>query len=151
MKAYFKRLFDYDKHTNLLITDLILNSKNQDRSIKTMAHLLASPEIWLSRSKNEPTDSFIVWPDWPIDSFKKRIIENHLNWTTFLESLSEDAFKQKICYHNSKGEYFEDPLTDIVTHVINHGTHHRAQIGLYLKAEGTELPFTDFIAFIRNC
>ncbi len=150
MKAYFKRLFDYDQYTNLLILDLIGKTKNNAKACRTMAHLLASQRIWLTRSKLESTDKFVVWPEWPVDSLKLQINENHQSWVDFLETLNSLDFDKMISYHNSKGEYFEDQLSDILTHVINHGTHHRAQIGLYLKTEGIELPFTDYIAFTRN-
>ena len=150
MKTYFKRLFDYDKHVNLLLTDLILKTRNQEQACKTMAHLLASQRIWLTRSKLEPTDKFAVWPEWQTDSLKSHIVENYQNWVDFLETLSSDDFDKMIGYKNSKGEHFEDQLSDIITHVINHGTHHRAQIGMYLKEDGIVLPFTDYIAFTRN-
>ncbi len=150
MKTYFKRLFDYDKHVNLLLTDLILKTSNQEKTGKTMAHLLASQRIWLTRSKLEPTDNFAVWPDRQADLLKSQIIENHQNWVDFLETRNSGDFDKMIAYQNSKGEHFEDQQSDIITHVINHGTHHRAQIGLYLKEEGVVLPFTDFIAFTRN-
>ncbi len=62
----------------------------------------------------------------------------------------ELEFDKIVPYQNSKGVNYTNNLSDIITHVINHGTHHRAQIGQLLKQAGIEkLPMTDYIAFVR--
>ncbi|MDB5154777.1 MAG: hypothetical protein JWR54_3528, partial [Mucilaginibacter sp.] len=55
-----------------------------------------------------------------------------------------------ISYKNLKGDDFENKLSDVLAHLINHGTHHRAQVGQHLKLAGVELPNTDYIFYIRN-
>ena len=49
------------------------------------------------------------------------------------------------------GAPYEDKLLGILSHVINHGTHHRAQMGQQLLFAGaTELPPTDLIFYLRD-
>jgi uncharacterized damage-inducible protein DinB len=70
---------------------------------------------------------------------------------TYLDGLQPDDFEKIISYKNSRGDAFENRLSDILAHVINHGTHHRAQIGQQLKSGGLEnLPITDYIFYIRE-
>lgn len=53
-------------------------------------------------------------------------------------------------YANSEGTPFETPLRDILTHVANHGTHHRAQIVLVLREAKIAPPPTDYIFYVRK-
>lgn len=76
--------------------------------------------------------------------------KNYEEWAAYLKTLQPEDFDRLISYKNTKGMPFNDQLGDIIGHVINHGTHHRAQIGQLLKAVGAELPVTDYIHYIRN-
>ena len=60
------------------------------------------------------------------------------------------ALDAPVAYTNSSGTAFETPLRDILTHVVNHGTHHRAQIALVLREAGIAPPATDYIYFVRE-
>ncbi len=146
MKEYFARLFDYDTHVNLQIAGLIKTSNHPPKVIELMSHLLSAQQIWLSRCTVMPFDNYQLWPKWDIDTFTDIIETNKKDWANFLQS--ETDIYRNVAYKNSKGEKFSASLTDILAHVINHGTHHRAQIGLLLKqSTGIELPFTDYIYF----
>jgi len=60
-------------------------------------------------------------------------------------------FEKNIYYKNLKGIAYKNKLADILAHVINHGTHHRAQAGQQLKFAGFEnLPITDYIFYVRD-
>lgn len=150
MKSYFLQLFDYDLTTNLAIIDMIQLAGISGEPIKLMAHLLASQQIWLSRCECDPIPRDAQWPDWPADSLKAIAEQNITDWVNFLEKQSPDDFNKIITYKNSKGIAFSNPLQEILAHLINHGTHHRAQIGIYLKQAGLQLSPTDYIFYLRQ-
>jgi uncharacterized damage-inducible protein DinB len=150
MKDHFIRLFNYDTHTNLLMTEMIINAGSPEKPVQLMAHLLAAQQIWLARCKGEPAIGGALWPDWKADTFAKTIDENSNGWIDFLNGPGPADFDKLVSYKNSKGEDFKNKLIDILAHAINHGTHHRAQAGQYLKSGGTDLPFTDYIFYIRQ-
>ena len=150
MKAYFTRLFHYDLHANMLLIDTIITSNTQGKAVELMAHLLVAQQIWLKRCRLDPSAGDAQWPDWPADSLKAIARQNHADWTGFLENLSADNFNGTITYPNSKGLVFNNTLSDILAHLINHGTHHRAQAGQYLKQAGVPLPNTDYIFYLRQ-
>lgn len=149
MKTHFITLFKYDRFVNLMILEMIKKSGNPHETVRLMAHLLAAQQTWLNRCKNEPAQNYALWPDWQADSFEQRINSNHQEWINLLEYLSPDDFENIISYKNSRGDAFENKLSDILTQVINHGTHHRAQIGQHLNLAGAELLNTDYISYIR--
>lgn len=149
MKAYFTRLFNYDQQASLLIVKTIFEVSSPEKPVQLMAHLLAAQQIWLGRCKSE-TANVALWPDWKADVFEAIIQQNHQQWRNFLDDPEELEFDKIVPYQNSKGVNYTNNLSDIITHVINHGTHHRAQVGQHLKLAGIEkLPMTDYIAFVR--
>ena len=54
-----------------------------------------------------------------------------------------------VAYVNSKGEHFTSSVSDIITHVLAHGSYHRGQIASSLRDAGHEPAYTDFIHAVR--
>ena len=150
MKAYFIQLFNYDHYTNLLIAETILKTGDTEKPTQLMAHMLAAQQIWLNRCKSLPATGVALWPDWKAETFEQIINDNHRSWINFLDYLDPDDFDKIISYKSLKGDSFENKLRDILAHVINHGTHHRAQAGQHLKLAGVDLPITDYIFYLRT-
>ena len=123
---------------------------NPERAVQIMAHLLGAQQVWLTRCKGEPAMAGAIWPDWKADVFELTISNNHEGWVNFLETLAPADFDQMIAYKDSKGNSHQNKLADVLIQITNHGVHHRAQIGQLLKQTGTDLPFTDYIFYVRQ-
>jgi len=150
MKTYFLKLFNYDQFANKAILKAIVDAREPEQAVKVMAHLLAAQQVWINRCKGLPTTGTVLWPDWKTDTFEKMIDDNHAVWIDFIHGLNLEDFDKIIAYKTLKGDSYENQLEDILAHVINHGTHHRAQAGQQLKFAGVEnLPLTDYIFYIR--
>jgi uncharacterized damage-inducible protein DinB len=150
MKTYFLRLFDYDRCANEVMISLINKANNPEASVKLMAHLLASQQVWFYRCAGSTGAAPNIWPEGNPDNFAEVVKNSNLSWVELLNKLENDEFDKQIDYKNSRGDAFSNQLVDILGHVINHSTHHRAQIGQQLKAGGANLPFTDYIIYIRS-
>ena len=150
MKSYFIQLLNYDRYANLQVLEMIIKGDRPAKPVQLMAHLLAAQQVWLNRCKGEPAIGGVLWPDWPADALGQIINKNHRGWMTFLEKLDNDDFEKLVSYKDSKGNGFENKLSDILAHMINHGTHHRAQAGQHLKLAGADLPATDYIFYLRT-
>jgi uncharacterized damage-inducible protein DinB len=150
MKDYFIRLLNYDRYANLRILAALLQTEGHVKAEQLMAHLLTAQQVWLGRCIDKPANIITLWPDWKADTFEQIINDNHHKWLIYLESLNDNDFEQTIHYKSLQGDNFETKLSDILTHLINHGTHHRAQAGQHLKLAGTDLPNTDYILFARQ-
>ena len=148
MKNYFINLLHYDRYANSRILDTLNKTEDHAKAEQLMAHLLIVQQVWLDRCLNKPADITSTWPDWKAGTFEQKINENHQQWLAYLENLHDNDFDQSIHYKNFKGDDFETRLTDILTQLINHGTHHRAQAGQHLKLAGTDLPNTDYMLFV---
>jgi uncharacterized damage-inducible protein DinB len=150
MKNHFIRLLNYDRYANLRILAALLQREDHAQAEQLMAHLLVAQQVWLGRCIGKSANIATLWPDWKADTFEKRINENYQQGLTYLESLSDDDFELSIHYKNLQGDSFETKLTDVLTQLFNHGTHHRAQAGQHLKLAGADLPNTDYIVFVRQ-
>ncbi|HEY9002632.1 MAG TPA: DinB family protein [Mucilaginibacter sp.] len=150
MKDYFIRLLHYDRYANLQILATLLQTEDYTKAEQLMAHLLTAQQVWLGRCIGKPANITTLWPDWKADTFEQTINDNYQQWLTYLESLNDNDFARSIYYKNLQGDDFETKLSDILAHLINHGTHHRAQAGQQLKLGGADLPYTDYIVFVRQ-
>jgi len=149
MKNYFTSLLNYDCYANKLILTIIKKTNEPEKPVQLMAHLLAAQQVWYNRCAGLPAFSGVLWPDWKADIFEQMINDNHSKWIGFLNKIDDADFEKQIQYQNSKGDTFNNKLADILAHLINHGTHHRAQAGQLLKLDGEILPNTDYIAYLR--
>lgn len=151
MKDYFIRLFGYDRYANTLICQSMEQASRPEKAVQLMAHLLVTQQSWLGRCRQQPLPGLVVWPDWQADRFATLIEENHTAWVSYLQGLQATDFDTMVPYRNTKGAAFSNTIADITAHVINHGTHHRAQIGQVLKQAGlAQLPATDYIFYLRD-
>jgi len=153
MKAYFTRLFQYDCYANQTILEAIIKAGGPEKAVQLMAHILAAQQIWLNRCLGLPPANVELWagPGTPATDLAEKISKNHDAWIEYVARLSDPDFDKTIHYQNLRGDKWESRLVDILAHIINHGTHHRAQIGQLLKFAGAEnLPVTDYIAYIRQ-
>lgn len=150
MRDHFIKLFDYDRYVNQRMMRMITDAGNPERPVQIMAHLLGAEQVWLTRCKGEPAIAGAIWPNWQSDVFEQTINDNHAGWISFLKTLAPDEFDRQISYKDSKGNSHQNKLSDVLIQITNHGVHHRAQMGQLLKQTGTELPFTDYIFYIRQ-
>ncbi len=153
MKTYFINLFKYDRWASELILKSLIEANSPEKPVQLMTHMLAAQQVWFNRCMGLPPAAVELWQ--PLGAghkdFTAAIAENNMNWLSLLDALKEHDFDRVISYKNTRGDSFESTIHDIITQVINHGTHHRAQIGQLLKAAGTEsLPMTDYIFYLRT-
>ncbi|WP_188051464.1 DinB family protein [Flavobacterium sp. GP15] len=147
MKEEFKELFEYNYHFNEKLIKIISeNTQSVSAKIfKLLNHLINAQQIWNARIKNEK--EFEVWQ---INNWN--IIENinKENYSKTLNIINEIDIDNIIEYTNSKEIKFSNKIKDILFHIINHSTYHRAQIATELKICGIEPINTDYIFYKRK-
>lgn len=147
MKAHFTELYRYNRWANQLILSQL---PEQARPLKLFAHVAAAQVIWLSRIKDQTNFQQPVWPEYHMEELKAKSEESDQAWLDFVQNYSMVTFEEVIRYQTTGGNSFETKLGDIITHVANHGTHHRAQISSLIREAGHVPPQTDFIFYCRT-
>lgn len=147
MKEEFKELFEYNYHSNEKLIQLI--SKNlhnvSEKTFKLLNHIINAQQIWNARIKNEKEVDV-----WQLNEWNLILNMNNQNHSKTLHIISEINIELVIEYTNSKGIKFSNKIKDILFHVINHSTYHRAQIATDLKNCGIEPLNSDYIFYRRN-
>ncbi|MBT8222778.1 MAG: damage-inducible protein DinB, partial [Eudoraea sp.] len=68
---------------------------------------------------------------------------------TFEIIRNTDNFERRIDYQNSEGRMYSNSLQDILFHIINHSTHHRAQMATAFRNNNLEPLTLDYIFYKR--
>lgn len=113
----------------------------------TLNHLAAVDRIWLARVRGEPSpfDHLDAWVSSDRAELRRYLEVGVTAWHQRLDDVGDDALLTPLTYHNMAGEPQQRPLLDIVSHLVNHGTHHRGQITTVLTALGHPAPKLDYI------
>ncbi len=148
MKKNLTRLFEYNLWANKKFGEVLLSEAfNHPKILTFVSHLLNAQLIWFDRINGKISETK-VWAEYPIEEAIEKLILSSEQWITRIAE--ENDLDQKISYRNSIGASYESVLSDIMTHVANHGTHHRGQMALLLREEGIAPPASDFIFFSRD-
>ena len=125
--------------------------KTSDKNVlDTLVHVFAADRVWLSRVQGPPRATFIDPPDHDFAVLGREWPALYQLWQEWLAPLTDDGAQAKVKYHDMKGNPYEQPLWQILLHVVNHGTHHRGQAAGFLRAMGYTPPALDLIAFYRT-
>ena len=147
---YFIHLFEYnDWATKLAANSVIASDKKEERSTELLSHIVSAQTIWLNR---------ILGNNFTIDPWQKLLPEECTiqstqiasEWISLLKKFKDSDLAKRIEYKNLKGDSFTNSIKDIITHVINHSTYHRAQIAQLVRQSGGEAAKTDYIVYQRQ-
>lgn len=150
LKDHFIHLFKYNDWATRRNAESIMKLKKKNiKAEELQSHIISAQEIWLNRvlGKDIITDP---WNRLTETEWISKSIPLTAEWINFLEGLHETDFEKRVEYANTKGEQFTNTIKDIVIHVINHSTYHRAQIASLIRQAGGEPAKTDYIFYQRQ-
>jgi len=130
-------MFDYDRWANLQWLDAANSLGKQD----ILLHIVEAQVTWLTRIEGTP-----VWQP-TLEDFGIHLDRSVGRWKRFL--LGADLGKV-ISYTTSRGDHYDSEVSEIIRHVINHGTYHRGQLRGIAGERGMDFPETDYIHFVRS-
>lgn len=116
----------------------------------TLNHILLADKIWYGRCINQPIT--VSGLDEELYSHRnqlqKEINHQSVKWNELLKQIDADKLEKIIEYRTTEGSDKSLPFANIISHVINHGTHHRGQISAALTQFGYPAPEIDLPFFI---
>ena len=147
MKAFFHQLFDYNFYCNKKFIETCAQLEGvPEQSKRLFSHLLNAHHIWNARILGqEPAQA--VWDVHEVAAWSDLHYQNQRD--SFEIITNADPFDKRITYETTEGRTFSNTLQDILFHVINHSTHHRAQIAVDFRANGLEPLALDYIFYKR--
>lgn len=147
MKTFYKELFEYNHHMNQKVIQSFVqhSDKASEKAVKLINHILNAHQIWNNRIDPKEDVSSV----WQIHSLGKLKEMDTYNFERSIEILEETKSDTELEYTNTRGLTFKNKVKDVLFHVINHSTYHRAQIASDFKESGIVPEVTDYIVYKR--
>ena len=151
MQAYLEDLFAYHHWANrTILQTLVATGTPPDSVVNLFSHLLNAHFIWLDRIE-QTSPTYAVWQVHALADLHDLAQQAHDRTMDLLQSAEYgDGFSHSVSYQNFKGMKFENTVLEILTHVANHSTHHRAQVAQLLRQHSIPPPATDYIFYRRD-
>ena len=118
--------------------------------LNTLAHVFAADRIWFDRVNGWPREAFITDADRSLDVLQEAWPELLAGWRRWTSALDENRLNERIVYTDMAGKSHQSLPSEIILHVVNHGTHHRGQVSGFLRTLGHTPPPLDLIRFYRG-
>jgi uncharacterized damage-inducible protein DinB len=162
MKQLLQQYAAYNLWANKIITEKILqlNEEVINKEIqssfgslyKTVVHLMDIESLWWQRLK------LAEHPIWPginfngnFEDLSQQLIFLSKQWHNWVLNTNEINLTHVFEYHNSKKEFFKQPVYEMLMQVFNHQTYHRGQLVTMMhELDIKKIPATDFIVFSRK-
>lgn len=148
MQSFLLDKFQYTFDKNQEMIAYLLKHENQlNDSIKVLiSHTINAHEIWITRILKIPTH-FSVWQ---LHEYNEMIEIDKDNFELTKRILVEKDLNEKIEYVTSTGESYSNILNELLFHVVNHSSYHRAQINTELKRIDLKPLITDYVFYKRE-
>jgi len=109
------------------------------------SHTLNAQHIWAKRVLEQEPD-VAVWALLQPEQFEA--VSNN-NFVLIRKIFEQVPLDREIQYSTASGESYSGQVKDILFHLVNHSTYHRAQISSIFKKNGISPPITDYIMLKR--
>lgn len=161
--AHFKHLARYNEWATMRLLSALERVSDQDyrrdaglffKSIHgTLNHLLVGEHLlWRRRfaegiSPKVALDAEVVTDR---ETLLASLLEGAQSWESLIESWPHQRFEGVLSYTTMRGTAATLPFALTLTHVFNHGTHHRGQVTVAMTSMGYPCPELDMVYWLQG-
>lgn len=148
MKDFYIDKFQYtfDKNQEMIAYLCENESVLTEKIHVLISHILNAHEIWMTRILKSPTKYGV----WELQEYFNMAKIDKENFELTKQILAEKDLNGKVDYKTSTGEFYSNVLHELLFHVVNHSSYHRAQINSELKNLGLKPLITDYVFYKRQ-
>ena len=157
----FRRLYDYNSWANhrTLEACAALNDEQFTRDLHssfrsvrdTLVHICWSSGCGASGGIGRSPDKYPPASDFPnLESVRRRWAEVERNLLDYVAALKPEDIDRVIAHKTTAGVPQSAPLSQMLQHLVNHGTYHRGQVATMLRQLDAKPIGTDLILFYRE-
>lgn len=118
----------------------------------TLVHILDTQWYWRKGAQSGKLPTKTLTPkDFPtLLSMRCKWDEEDRLFLQYVKGLSQSKLNSSVTYNWLWARPRSRPLWHILQHIVNHGTHHRSEIGQVLAVLGQSPKDLDFIKFVAK-
>ena len=107
--------------------------------------------VYLRRMQGHRSEPMLNYENFPtLTAVEDRWREVEKQLRAYVASLDEQSLHESVEYDSASGGVQRNSRLQLLQHVANHGTDHRAQILVMLHMMGAETMPQDFIYYLRE-
>ena len=150
------KLISYNRWANeRTLASIPGDTDSSDRRLQLFGHIVGGLRLWLLRMQHVPFDS----PRY--QAMKERVFPQSITWEQckseldsinssyeeFITAFDLRKLEEIVHYHNLAGVPQQASMDEMIYHIVNHSTYHRAQIASLVRAAGVTPAMTDYYIF----
>ena len=118
----------------------------------TLVHTLAAERIWRQRIVDGLSPmALLSEADAPtFEDLRRLWADEEAAMRAGLAGLTDEALAGRLAYRMTNGQPNEETLWQLLAHLVNHGTQHRAEAAVALTAFGCSPGDIDLIVYMRE-
>jgi len=143
-----RALYDYNEYANNRVLETAAKlgvdelQRKQGTSFESvagnLAHVMGGQVVWLERWRGQKNRRPLaeVQSVRDLGLLREAFDASHADLRDFLGNLTDDRLDAVLAYTDSAGTPYERVLWQLILHVGNHGSYHRAETAMALTALG---------------
>ncbi len=118
----------------------------------TLVHIYWAEWLWRVRCQvGISPQEHAAETDFPdLQTLGRRWLAEEQAMLDYLSALQDEDLDRIVAYRDTRGVDHENPLWQLLLHVVNHGTQFRSEAAVILTQAGHSPGDLDFIAFLRE-
>ncbi len=147
IKEYLIETFIFNDLVNKQMLNKIKELPDKEQCVKFFSHLINSQDKWLARIIQYPNNPNMDWwePTYNLDELETKWKESLDKWIEYIEDKTEEDLLSEVKFIGYDGGHWSAILKDIPLQLNYHSIHHRAQMQLFIRQQGLEPDFIDYI------
>jgi uncharacterized damage-inducible protein DinB len=114
----------------------------------TLLHVAQVQTWWLSVLNGKPERPSLP-EGMPFEQVRQWFRRSHDDLKAYADGLADERLAAEVsAYHPVEKKEYRWPSWQLLSHLVNHGSHHRAEAGLMLASLGHSPGDMDFIYFV---
>jgi uncharacterized damage-inducible protein DinB len=152
--AWFTHLFEWTAWANARIAEAISPIYNADAYMqRQFSHIVHAQERWLQRLQQTPPTGTDLFAPLALEEALQRDMHFSQALHTYMQAAAgqDPQWLDKPVPHSTgTGQQYVLPVSGVLTQLLHHGTHHRAQLAARLALLGHSSPPIDYIFYARR-
>jgi uncharacterized damage-inducible protein DinB len=147
MKDHLLETFAFNDRANKKMLKKIRRLPDKGQCIKFFSHLINSQNKWLARILRHKKAQKMDWwdPVYRLEELERKWNESLHMWINYLKDRTEEEIFSEVEFTGYDGGKWKAKIVDIALQLNYHSIHHRAQMQMFIREQGVEPDFIDYI------